>query len=284
MRPSPHSLQFAAMLLALISAAPLSAATLDWPGPSPCNSTLMSCIDFAQPGDTLHIVSSASVSERLQIFKPLSIITAPGVSLSLTSTESHLMSINSAVPWAVTVSGVQIVGGSWFFAVNGAQAGELTLQQLSFRGNATGASTQLQVSMNQSGGARSQVRIRRNQFEIGSDNAAPNSVAAFGSGSSGGQILVEDNRFRPEDVVMVQSAHKALFGSLGGSGTWEAIIRRNQMLPAVATPSRRYASGVEVVSVDSASVNLMLHDNLLLLDQVAGAGRYGILLGGSGGR
>lgn len=284
MRPSPHSLQFAAMLLALISAAPLSAATLDWPGPSPCNSTLMSCIDFAQPGDTLHIVSSASVSERLQIFKPLSIITAPGVSLSLTSTESHLMSINSAVPWAVTVSGVQIVGGSWFFAVNGAQAGELTLQQLSFRGNATGASTQLQVSMNQSGGARSQVRIRRNQFEIGSDNAAPNSVAAVGSGSSGGQILVEDNRFRPEDVVMVQSAHKALFGSLGGSGTWEAIIRRNQMLPAVATPSRRYASGVEVVSVDSASVNLMLHDNLLLLDQVAGAGRYGILLGGSGGQ
>ena len=28
----------------------------------------------------------------------------------------------------------------------------------------------------------------------------------------------------------------------------------------------------------------MLHDNLLLLDQVAGAGRYGILLGGSGGQ
>ncbi|MGE4070783.1 MAG: choice-of-anchor Q domain-containing protein [Lysobacterales bacterium] len=284
MRSCPGKLRIAGLLLALIPVAPTVAATLDWPGPPPCNSTLMSCADFAQAGDTLRIVSSATVGERLQIFKPLSIVTAPGVSLTLTSTESHLMSINSAVPWMVEISGIQIVGGSWFFAVNGAQPGELTLQQLSFRGHATGASTQLQVSMNQTGSARSQVRIRRSQFEIGSDNAAPNSLIVYGSGSSGGQILIEDNRFRPEGVVMAQSAHKALHGVLGGSGVWEAVIRRNQMLPAVATPSRRYASGVEVASVDSASVNLLLHDNLMLLDQIAGAGRYGILLGGSGGQ
>jgi hypothetical protein len=284
MRSCPGNLRITGLLLALIPVAPTVAATLDWPGPPPCNNTLMSCVDFAQPGDTLRIISSASVSERLQIFKPLSIVTAPGVSLTLTSTESHLMSINSAVPWAVTVSGIQIVGGSWFFSVNGAQLGELRLQQLSFRGNATGASTQLQVSMNQTGSARSQLSIRRNQFEIGSGDAAPNSVAVYGSGSSGGQILIEDNRFRPEGVVMAQSAHKALFGSLGGSGVWEALIRRNQILPAATNPARRYASALEVGSADTSSVNLLVHDNLMLLDQVVGAGYYGVLIGGSQGQ
>jgi hypothetical protein len=284
MRHGNLSLLITGLLLSLWQWPWASAATLDWPGPPPCNSTLMSCADSAQPGDTLRIVTSATIGERLQIFKPLSIVTAPGVSLTLTSTESHLMTINSALPWTVGVSGVQIVGGSWYFSISGAQAGELTLQQLFFQGNAIGASTQLQVSVNQTGTVQSQVRIRRNQFEIGSDDAAPNSIAVYGSGSSGGQILVDDNRFRPESVLVAQSASKALFGQLGGSSAWDVIIRRNQILPAVATPSRRYASGVEWLSVDSASVNLLLHDNLMLLDQVAGAGRYGILVGGSPGQ
>lgn len=284
MRPCTRSLLIAGLLLNLSGTPSALAATLDWPGLPPCNSTLMSCADSAQPGDTLRIVASASIGERLQIFKPLSIVTAPGVLLTLTSTESHLMTLNSAVPWAVTISGIQIVGGSWLFSINGAQAGELTLQQLYFRGNATGASTQLQVSVNQTGSTQSQVRIRRSQFEIGSDNAAPNSIVANGNGSSGGQFLIEDNRFRPESVVIAQSSHKALFGLLGGSSAWEVIIRRNQILPAALSPARRYASGIEVVSADAASVNLLLHDNLMLLDQVAGAGRYGILVGGSAGQ
>jgi hypothetical protein len=68
----------AAVCLCAFAAAGASAATLRWPGPAPCNSSLQACIDAAVPGDLVELATSAPIDESLLVRKSLRLRRAPG--------------------------------------------------------------------------------------------------------------------------------------------------------------------------------------------------------------
>lgn len=54
------------MLLLAASTSP-NAATLNWPGPAPCNGTLQACINAAANGDTIELVGSTPITQIVNI-------------------------------------------------------------------------------------------------------------------------------------------------------------------------------------------------------------------------
>ena len=271
-------------LAAVAASAPVRAQTVNWPGSAPCNADFSACLESVPAGGTLRIVSNQVIADRIMIQRALSIEGAPGVAAVFTATQNHSISVPGTSPWAVTLRNLRFEAGTLVAGVNGNQPGEFRLEGLSFRGNAENAQAQVYWQVNAATSARSRLVVRRCEFEIGSDNGAPFSIAQFGGGTVGMEMQVEDNRFRPEPVAIGQSIHRVWFANIGGSGTWDIAFRRNRILPANALPARRFASGVQINTVGTAGVNLLVHDNLFALDQVAGAGGYAISAGGSTGQ
>ncbi len=278
--------QVLVLLPALVANTPLGAQTLRlWPGAAPCDASFESCLAAVPAGGTLRIVSNQTIADRIGVERALSIEAAPGVTATFTATQGHTILIPGSAPWAVTLRNLRFVGGSVFISIAGSQPGELHMEALSFRGNASNAQTQVMWQFDPGTSARSRIVLRRCDFEIGSDNGAPFSISQFGGSSGGMEVIVEDNRFRPEPVVIAQSFHRAWFANVDGDGPWDIVFRRNRVLPAAlaTSPPRRYASGVEINTTGNASIKLAVHDNLFLLDQVAGAGGAAISAGGSSG-
>lgn len=274
------------VLLALGAVSPglCAQATVDYPGPAPCDAYFSTCLVSVPTGGTLRIVSSQEIADRIALERPVSIEAAPGVDAVFTSSQSHSISVPGTAPWSVNLRNLRFVGSTLSVSISGSQPGDLRLEGLSFRGNAANAQTQIYLQVDAATSARSRIAIRRCEFEIGSDNGAPFSIAQFGGGTVGMEMQVEDNRFRPEPVAIAQSGHRAWFANVGGSGTWDIAFRRNRILPANALPARRFASGIEINTTGTAGINLLVHDNLFALDQVAGAGGYAISTGGSTGQ
>lgn len=69
MRRLVPSMPFAAALLAaaVVASPSAGAATLNWPGPAPCNGTLQACIDAAAGGDTIQLAGGVTIDEAIQI-------------------------------------------------------------------------------------------------------------------------------------------------------------------------------------------------------------------------
>lgn len=232
----------------------------------------------------MRIVSSQVIADRVIVERAVSIEAAPGVSAVFTASENHAFNLPGTAPWAVSLRNLRFEGGTLAFGIAGNQSGDLRLEGISFRGNAANAQAQIYLQIDAATSARSRIAIRRCEFEIGSDNGAPFSIAQFGGGTAGMELQVEDNRFRPEPVAITQSSHRAWLANVGGSGTWDIVFRRNRILPANALPTRRFASGIDINTLGTVGVNLLVHDNLFALDQVAGAGGYAISTGGSTGQ
>lgn len=274
-----------ALLVGFAASATLSAQTVRlWPGAAPCDTDFSTCLASAQAGDTLRIVSNQVIADRIGIERALSIEAAPGVSATFTATQAHTISIPGNAPWLVSLRGLRFVGGTLSLGISGNQAGELRLEGLRFQGQATNAQAQVYWQLNDGTSARSRVIIRRCEFEIGSDNNAPYSIVQFGGSSAGMDVTVEDNRFRPEPVAIAQSNHRVWFANVEGTGTWDVVFRRNRVLPATALPARRFANGIEINTTGTVGVNLLVHDNLFALDDVAGAGGVAVSAGGSIGQ
>lgn len=252
----------------------------------PCNTTLNDCLASAQAGDTVRIVSSATIPEQFVLSLPIAIETAPGVIATFTATTTNTITVPGTAPWSVSLRGLSFVGGSVRFNLNGNQAGSVMLEQLNFSGSAVNAQSHLQFVLAQTTTVRSQINIKGCNFLAGSSPASFSSIAQFGNSTGGMDFIVEDSVFRPEPVAVavVQTFHIALNMGLGGNSGWDVVFRRNQVLPAIGLPSRAYASGVGVNTIDNVSVNLLVHDNALVLDDVAGAGGTGVLAGGSSGQ
>ena len=273
------------LLAGLAASATLSAQTLRlWPGVAPCDANFSTCLASAQAGDTVRIVSNQVIADRIALDRPLSIETAPGVSATFTATQAHTISIPGSAPWVVSLRRLGFVGGTVYLSIGGSQAGELLVEDLSFTSQAANAQAQLQWQLAAGTSARSRVIVRRCEFEIGSDNIAPFSISQFGGSSNGMEVIVEDNRFRPEPVAIAQSGHRVWFANAGGAGTWDIVFRRNRVLPANGLPARRFASGIQINTSGAVAVNLLVHDNLFLLDDVAGAGGVAVSTGGSSGQ
>lgn len=273
-----------ALLLVATAGTPLCAQTVNWPGSAPCDAYFTTCLASVPAGGTLRIVSDQVIADRVILNRAVSVEAAPGVSAVFTASENHAFNLPGTAPWAVSLRNLRFEGSTLAVGIAGNQPGDLRLEGLSFRGNAANAQAQLYLQVNAATSARSRIAIRRCEFEIGSDNGAPFSIVQFGGGTAGMELQVEDNRFRPEPVAIAQSFHRAWFANVGGSGTWDIAFRRNRILPASALPARRYAYGIEINTVGSAGINLVVHDNVFALDQVAGAGGAAISAGGSSGQ
>lgn len=274
------------VLLAVAAASPglRAQATVDYPGPAPCDAYFSTCLVSVPTGGTLRIVSSQEIADRIALERPVSIEAAPGVDAVFTSVQSHSISVPGTAPWSVNLRNLRFVSGTLVVGIYGSQAGDLRLEGLSFSGNASNAQAQLYLQVDAATSARSRLAVRHCEFEIGSDNGAPFSIVQFGGGTAGMEMQVEDNRFRPEPVAIAQSSHRAWFANVDGSGNWDIVFRRNRILPANALPSRRFASGIEINTLGTVGVNLLVHDNLFALDQVAGAGGTAVSAGGSSGQ
>ena len=272
------------LLLVTTAGAPLRAQTVNWPGSAPCDADFLACMASVPAGGTLRIVSNQVIADRVIVERAVSIEAAPGVSAVFTASDNHAFNLPGTAPWAVSLRNLRFQGGTLAFGIAGNQPGDLRLEGLSFRGTAANAQTQINLQIDPATSARSRIAIRRCEFEIGSDNGAPFSIAQFGGGTAGMELQVEDNRFRPEPVAIAQSFHRAWLANVGGSGTWDIVFRRNRILPANALPARRFASGIEIKTLGTVGVNLLVHDNVFALDQVAGAGGTAISTGGSTGQ
>ena len=272
------------LLLVTTAGAPLRAQTVNWPGSAPCDADFLACMASVPAGGTLRIVSNQVIADRVIVERAVSIEAAPGVSAVFTASDNHAFNLPGTAPWAVSLRNLRFQGGTLAFGIAGNQPGDLRLEGLSFRGTAANAQTQINLQIDPATSARSRIAIRRCEFEIGSDNGAPFSIAQFGGGTAGMELQVEDNRFRPEPVAIAQSFHRAWLANVGGSGTWDIVFRRNRILPANALPARRFASGIEINTLGTVGVNLLVHDNVFALDQVAGAGGTAISTGGSTGQ
>lgn len=278
-----HPSTLLAALGGMLFAVAAPAATRNWPGPAPCDSDFSSCLAGAQAGDTVRIVTSQIIADRIALERPVSIIAAPGVHATFTASQGHYLLVPGTQPFALTLRGLSFVNGSLAVGIGGSQAGELRFEELHFQGNAANAQQQLSWQLDPGTSGRSSIVVSRCEFEIGADNGAPFSVSHFGASSGGMRVLVEDNRFRPLPQALAQSFHRAWFGNVDGSGNWEMVFRRNRLSPAAGLPARRYASGFEVNTSGNVSVDLAMHDNLFLLDEVAGEGGAAISLGGPSG-
>ncbi|MBL8246490.1 MAG: hypothetical protein JNL89_19995, partial [Rhodanobacteraceae bacterium] len=186
------------LTLATVAACvPLHAQTIDWPGSAPCNADFSACLESVPAGGTLRIVSNQVIADRIMIQRALSIEAAPGVAAVFTATQNHSISVLGTSPWAVTLRNLRFEAGTLVAGISGNQPGEFRLEGLSFRGNAANAQAQVYWQVNAATSARSRLVVRRCEFEIGSDNGAPYSIAQFGGGTVGMEMQVEDNRFRP---------------------------------------------------------------------------------------
>lgn len=272
-----------AFLVTMVFADSALAAIRTWPGTAPCAGSFVDCLASAQAGDTVRIVSTATIPDQIALTLPVSIETAPGASATFTSTTAHTFTLPGSAPWTATLRGLKFVGGTLRFTLNGAQAGELRLEQLSISGNASGQQMQINFNLAQSTSARTLINIKGCDFEMGSDPGVSNSISQFGNSTGGIDFIVEDSLFRPEAVVVAQTFQRALSLSAGGNSGWDVVFRRNQVLQAATTPVRGYASGVAVNSGDNVNVNLLVHDNAFVLDDVAGGGGTAVLAGGSTG-
>lgn len=280
MRPNPMC---AAACGLLLSACAEAGVIRDWPGAVPCDTTFASCLAASQAGDSVRIVASQVIADHIGLERDVSIFAAPGVRPTFTATQMHYLQVSGTQPWTLTLRGLDFVNGSIAVGIGGAAAGELRFEGLRFRGQAANAQTQVLWQLNTGTSARSSVYVQGCEFEIGASNDAPFSISHFGASSAGMRVIVEDNRFRPLPQPLAQSFQRAWFGIVDGGGAWEMAFRRNRLLPAPGLPNRRYAGGFEVNTQGPASIDLLVHDNLLLLDDIAGAGGVGISLGGPSG-
>ncbi|MBK8069090.1 MAG: hypothetical protein IPK27_16130 [Rhodanobacteraceae bacterium] len=271
-------------MLVASAGSPLRAQTVNWPGSAPCDADFTTCLASVPTGGTLRIVSDQVIADRVILNRAVSIEAAPGVSAVFTASENHAFNLPGTAPWAVSLRNLRFEGSTLAVGIAGNQPGDLRLEGLSFRGNAANAQAQLYLQVNAATSARSRLVVRGCEFEIGSDNNAQFSIAQFGGGTVGMEMQVEDNRFRPEPVAIAQSFHRAWFANVGGSGNWDIVFRRNRILPANALPSRRFASGIEINTLGTVGVNLLVHDNMFALDQIAGAGGTAVSAGGSSGQ
>lgn len=259
------------------------AVVRDWPGVAPCHLSLVDCLNASLAGDTVRLNTNGSITEQIVLLRPVSLIAGPGFRPLFTATSAHSISSTESVPWTLTLRGLRFVGGSLFVRFNASAAGDVVLDQLRFTGQASDTQTQLGIRLQQTGTQPSHVRIANGDFVIGSDAGVIDSINFYGSASAGLQVTIEGNQFRPEAVPLSPTSQRAVSALVDGNSQFDVVFRRNLVLPALALPSRRFASGFAWSHFDDSHVDLLVHDNVLVLDSENGAGGSGLIAGGVGG-
>jgi hypothetical protein len=136
MRPQALLFPVAALgLAAVVSASPSAgAATLNWPGPAPCNGTLQACVDAAVAGDTVQLVGSVAIDQDLTIQnKSLRLRGASnGASRFAAFRQVTVLVTASAAP-SVTIEGIEFLNGGVRAVHSGVGTATLAIRRVKAR-------------------------------------------------------------------------------------------------------------------------------------------------------
>ena len=108
-RSTKSVLILACALLTSMTAA--HGATLTYPGPAPCNTSLQSCIDSAAAGDVVEIATSSPIDESPDLNHSLVLRAAPGFAPRLAAPNSILASSTGTTDNDFTIQGITIENG-----------------------------------------------------------------------------------------------------------------------------------------------------------------------------
>lgn len=136
MRRLVPSMPFAAFLLAaaVVASPSAGAATLNWPGPAPCNGTLQACIDAATGGDTIQLAGGVTIDEAIQIQnKSLTLRGASNGVSRFAAFREVLVAVTGSTGRSVTIEGIEFLNGGVRAVNNGTAAATLVVRRVKAR-------------------------------------------------------------------------------------------------------------------------------------------------------
>jgi hypothetical protein len=184
----------AALLLAVVAATSPSAgaATLNWPGPAPCNGTLQACVDAAVGGDTVQLVGSTPIDQDLTIQnKSLTLRGASnGVSRFAAFRQVSVFVTGTAAP-SVTIEGIEFLNGGIRAVHNGTATATLVVRRVKAR--RTWNFPAIQANTNAAGSWNATIE----NCDIETESTPTNPIDGLSlGGSGGGTYRVLFNRLR----------------------------------------------------------------------------------------
>lgn len=206
---SRFSCAFAA--LALI-AAPSGAAVLEWPGAAPCNGTLQACVDSAASGDTIVVVSEATISGGVEIdSKNLTLRAAPGLRPVL-ATGTGISASSTDVENLVAVEGFALRDGRINLNYSGVGNAHFTVRNNTFDSSSHETSTG--ISIQNAGTGTTITEVENNRITTGTPvlNSAALRLRANG-GTLAGQVVHNRLEGLPADT----SGWGIMLDGVGGS-------------------------------------------------------------------
>lgn len=211
--------------LMLECASALAGTTYIWPGAAPCNTAaLQDCINAVSNGDTVEVLSNGPIDEDLSIFKPLTLIAAPGYRPVFAAGRGidALYNPGSLVDWSLTIDGLTFLQGNV-----GVRAAA---------GNAT-------------------VTLRRLDITA-SDSAFIGSTAIGVQNYGAGHMtyLIEQNRIRLNDTIGLNGI------TLGSSstGNWDGTVRDNRV-ESLSTDA--IDGGLFMTGTSASAPNALVYSN-----------------------
>lgn len=247
-----------------------NSATLTWPGPAPCNTTLQSCINNVAAGDTVR-VASGLVDETVFVTKSLRLEAAPGYAPRFTAGRNLNLNFNQPATINITVRGFTFEHGQiWAYQSEG--AGIVTIERNRIEATDNGVSG---ISLRTVGGSDLTYRLNYNTIHYAYDGV-PQPRGAI-------RVVQDSDTVNMAGEIIGNTVHAlgnsgqgiATFSS--GLGSHNVDIIANSVLGAAQRGIEVHNSG------DSGAMNALIVSNLVTSGDLAPAFGEGISLWSFGG-
>lgn len=222
---------FAVVTLLAISATQALAATLAWPGVTPCNTTLQACINGSASGDRIEIATNTAINEDITIFgKSLTLVPRLGYRPQLAN--GRLLTINSAITtadMAVTVTGLRLPNGGVNASYQGTGTANYVFRDLVADVGGFGSGGWLEVRLV---AGTMNLDIRNSRFRCANDSFRYGMYLQTRPGTTLDARLL-DNRVRCFDAVDYGGEAILILvdgGSGGASGSADVRLHGNEVL------------------------------------------------------
>ena len=127
-------LSLCAVIALLIAPTPTPAATVNWPGTSPCAATLQACINASSSGDRIEIVTNTPINESLFIDqRSVAVVAANGYRPQLALSQSiSISSTTTTGNQTVLIDGLRLQSGALFANYSGIGEANYTISNVVF--------------------------------------------------------------------------------------------------------------------------------------------------------
>lgn len=200
-------------------AAPAGAAILEWPGAAPCNGTLQACVDASASGDTVVVVTEASINGGVDIgSKSLTLRAAAGLRPALAAgTDISATTVGNG-PVAITVEGFALRDGRIVLMHGGTDTARFTVRNNVLDASSRETSAGVDISNFSTGTTIAQVENNRITTGTPALNGAALRLQATG-GVFDGQVIHNRVEGFPSDT----SGWGIMLDSRGGSSMEVAL-------------------------------------------------------------